>query len=136
MRGIVRVQPSLQSIKSVPGNFRFMDSLKSDRLQINEKSQSRSGNMTTLSIPENGKVGDGVDEAVDSFGDDLDQANEDSPYIGNLVSTTERPSVEDEEVDAIASPLPSSSKFHADKRWGDTSSYAAKKVCCCFFLIF
>ncbi|KAK4743021.1 hypothetical protein SAY87_001022 [Trapa incisa] len=127
MTGIVRVQPSLQSIKSLPGNHRFMSSQKFDRLQINDKSRLGSGNMITPSIFENVQVGDGIDEAVDSFRNDLDLVNEDSPYVGNLVSTEGRSSTEDEEVEAIASSLPSSSKSHADNRWGDTSSYASKK---------
>lgn len=136
MSGIVRVQPSLQSIKSLPGDLRFVDSPTSDRLNINKKSRLGSSNMSTLRIPENGKLGVGVDEAVYSHGDDLDQANEDSPYSSNLASSEERPSIDEEDVDAVASSLPSSSKHHADKRWGDTSSYAAKKVYCCLFPIF
>lgn len=136
MSGIVRVHASLQSIKSLPGDFRFMGSPVSNPLQINEKSRSGSGEATTLSIPENRKLRDGIDEDVDSYGGDFDQVNEDSPYGGDLASAEERPSIDEEEVDAVALPLPSSSKPHADNRWGDISSYASKQVCRCLHLMF
>ncbi|KAK4750301.1 hypothetical protein SAY87_027750 [Trapa incisa] len=133
MTGIVRMQPSLLSIKSLPGDFRFMDSPESNHLQINGKSRLGSGDVTTLSIPENGKLKDDIDEDVNSYGGDFDQGNEDSPYNIELVSAEERPSIDEEEADAVTLPLPSSSKPHGDNVWGDTSYFAGKKKIQSFF---
>ncbi|KAK4776584.1 hypothetical protein SAY86_005272 [Trapa natans] len=133
MSGTVGMQPSFLSIKSLPGDFRFMDSPESNRLQINEKSRLGSCDVTALSIPENGKLGDDIDEDANSYGGDFDQVNEDSPYSGDLVSAEERPSNDEEGVDPVALSLPSSSKPHDDNTWGDTSSYARNKKIQSFF---
>ncbi|KAK4842239.1 hypothetical protein QYF36_018118 [Acer negundo] len=53
--------------------------------------------------------------------------NEDSPYSRNNVLGEDRSPVGDEDMDFVASPLPSISTSHSQNRWGDTTSYAAKK---------
>ncbi|GKV11613.1 hypothetical protein SLEP1_g22855 [Rubroshorea leprosula] len=57
----------------------------------------------------------------------MDQANEDSPYSGNMVLVEDRPSVAGEDLDTAASPLCSSTTSNSDRRWSDTGSYAARK---------
>ncbi|KAK6921484.1 Myosin head, motor domain [Dillenia turbinata] len=87
--------PSLQSIKSLPVEFRVSGS-------------PLSLNLDDLSKPEDGEV-------VEV--EDMDQ---ESPYSGKTVPV-------EEVQDVISPPLPSVEPLHSHGRWGDTSSYAAKK---------
>ncbi|KAK6931765.1 IQ motif, EF-hand binding site, partial [Dillenia turbinata] len=87
--------PSLQSIKSLPVDFRVSGS-------------PLSLNLVDLSKPENGEV---VEVG------DMDQ---ESPYGRKTVAVEEME-------DVISSPLHSVESLHSHGRWGDTSSYAAKK---------
>ena len=112
-----RPPPSFQSIKSLPGDFRFMGSPTSAHL-------GKFGD-AKLSIPENGDLGD---VAVENSVGNMDQVNEDSPYGSNIVSVEGRPSSGDEDSDSVAPPVPSVSASRSEHMWGDTTSYAAKKV--------
>ncbi|KAK0574943.1 hypothetical protein LWI29_031344 [Acer saccharum] len=105
-----QVPPSLQSIKSLPVDFRLIGPPNSGWM---EKSDD-----AALSISENVELGN---EVVGGVG------NEDSPYSGNNVLGEDRSPVGDEDMDFVASPLPSISTSHSQNRWGDTTSYAAKK---------
>lgn len=94
-----KVTPSIQSLKSMPADYRFIGS------------ENSSGSSVYVT-PQNGHFKNGVDSAI-----------EDSPYSVRSVSNgEERSSVGDG--DPVV-PLPQSN----DSRWSDTSAYARKKVC-------
>ncbi|EXB96390.1 Myosin-2 heavy chain [Morus notabilis] len=118
---------SFQSIKSLPGEFRFMGSPTSDRFEKFSDAKSRNSDVTSSSIPENGGSGDEVVEGVENSVGNVDQVNEDSPYRRNIISPEDRTSSGDEDSDSVAPPVPSISASRREHRWGDTTSYAAKK---------
>lgn len=126
------VPASFQSIRSLPGDFRFAGSPASDCLEKSEDWSSGNVNVIASSIPEYGNVGGGVVGGAEGTGSEMEQALDDSPYGGNVVSVDDRPLVGDEDLDSVASYLPSISPSSGDHRWGDTTSYAAKKVFCGF----
>lgn len=117
-----KVKPSVQSLKSMPADYRFLGSPPfSDPLD-----NSSSGSSVSVTIPRNGHLKNGFKATADSVGGG-DNGNEDSPYS---VSNGEVLSIVDG--DPIV-PLPQST----DRRWSDTSVYARKKVCLrlIFFLV-
>ena len=120
------VQPAFQSIKSLPVDFRFVGSPTSDRIEISDDVNFKHGDVVGLNVPENGEL---VNEVIEGG------ENEESPYSGNNIVVEDRPSVGDEDLDSAASPLPSVSASHTDRRWSDTTSYAGKKVFWAFGLI-
>ncbi|KAL0803923.1 hypothetical protein Bca101_096413 [Brassica carinata] len=100
-----KVKPSVQSLKSMPADYRFLGSPPlSDPLE-----NSSSGSSVSVTIPRNGHLKNGFKGTRDSVGG-VDNGNEDSPYS---VSNG----------DPVV-PLPQST----DRRWSDTSVYARKKV--------
>lgn len=123
-----RAPPSFQSIKSLPGDFRFTGSPASDR--FGDDGNVGNSNIIFSSIPENGDLKDsfaqGFEDSPGPLGD-MDQVNDDSPYSGNTISTEDRQSRGDEDLDSVTPPLPSISLFRTERRWGDTTSYAGKK---------
>ncbi|XP_061989784.1 myosin-1-like [Rosa rugosa] len=121
-----RSTPSFQSIKSLPGDFRFSGAPASDR--FGDDDNFRNSNIISSSIPENGELKDSIAEGSPGgpLGD-MDQVVDDSPYTGNTVSTEDRQSSVDEDLDSVTPPLPSISSFRTERRWGDTTSYAGKK---------
>ncbi|CAH8328988.1 unnamed protein product [Eruca vesicaria subsp. sativa] len=100
-----KVTPSMQSLKSLPADYRFDGSNVSDRLE-------------NLSIPRSG-VRNGVIQADTAAGD-----SEDSPYSGHGVSVEEQSLTDDVDPGAATMPLPQSD----ERRWSDTSAYARKKI--------
>ncbi|XVE49708.1 hypothetical protein DITRI_Ditri01bG0102700 [Diplodiscus trichospermus] len=120
------VSPSHRFTKSLPVDFRFMGSPTSDPIGYADVNSGNNG-VTCLSAPENGDSAGKVVERVANGVVNSDQTNEDSPYGGNDMLVEDRPSVGDEDVDSAAAPLPSVSKSDMDRRWGDITSYAAKK---------
>jgi myosin-5 len=120
-----QVLPSFQSIKSLPVDFRFVGSPTSEQ---SENANLVNSNTACLSVPEKNDLENGlVEGAEDSVGNDV---NEDSPYSQAAILVEQRPSVGDEDLDTVPTPLPLVSTFHRERRWADTSSYAAKKVLC------
>ncbi|KAJ4710499.1 myosin 1 [Melia azedarach] len=113
-----RVPPSLQSIKSMPVDIRFIASPDSDRIEKSNDVNLKHSDVIGSSVPENGGIGSEVVQEVE---------NEESPYSGNNVAAEGRLTVDDEDLDSAASPLPSVSASHTDRWWGDTTSYASKK---------
>ncbi|CAN8288380.1 unnamed protein product [Cochlearia groenlandica] len=111
-----KVTPTIQSLKSMPANYRFADSPLTDPLEV---SSGTSVYATDLVIPRNGHLKNGISEnsvaAVDR------NANEDSPYRVSGVSNGERSLGCEGEPIVV---LPRSS----DRMWGDTSAYARKKA--------
>ncbi|XP_011022005.1 PREDICTED: myosin-1-like isoform X1 [Populus euphratica] len=117
-----QVSPSFQSIKSLPVDIRIVGSPTSEQ---SENASLVNSNTTFLSVPEKNDVENGIVEgAEDSAGNDV---NEDSPYSQAAILVEQRPSVGDEDLDTVPTPLPLVSTFHRERRWADTSSYAAKK---------
>ena len=107
--------PSLQSIKSLPVDFRFTGNVGDSVAMYS-------------SIPEHDSSRDGAgDGDLDIVGIDV---NEDSPYSGNANSVGDRPSVGDEDFVTVTLPSPSISTSHTERRWADTASYPTKKVLC------
>ncbi|KAF8021746.1 hypothetical protein BT93_G2022 [Corymbia citriodora subsp. variegata] len=127
MSGRSQVSPSLQSIKSLPGQFKFMDTKASDHLAMSENLQLGSGDAMSPRTLGNGTLGDRVAEGAERSNSNVDTANEDSPYGRSLISGEERPSIGDEDSEAVASPLPSTSTSRSERIWGDMTPYASKK---------
>lgn len=107
-----KVKPSVQSLKSMPADYRFLGSPP-----LSDPLENSSALVKDLIIPRNGHLKNG-------FNGTGDNGNEDSPYS---VSNGEVSSIVDG--DPIV-PLPQ----NTDRRWSDTSVYARKKVC--LWLIF
>uniref|UniRef100_A0A251L150 Myosin motor domain-containing protein n=1 Tax=Manihot esculenta TaxID=3983 RepID=A0A251L150_MANES len=119
--------PSLESIKSLPVDFRLTGSLSLDQLEKSDDVNAKNSDAICSTIPENDSLGNGVVDGVpDINGNDV---NEDSPYSGNIIAVEGRPSSGDGDLDIVTSvsPSPSISRSHTEQRWGDTASYAAKK---------
>ncbi|KAL8153801.1 hypothetical protein V2J09_011561 [Rumex salicifolius] len=102
-----RVPPSFKSIKSLPAEYRLMES---DGLES-------SSNGIGL---KNGKL-----ERVN----EMDQGNDDSPYSGSSISAEGEAIPGNEDSDAAESPSPftSSPSSLAEAKWNDTASFAKKK---------
>lgn len=130
------VPPSLQSIKSLPGDCSFMGTPASDPLGRSDDRNSGNSDILSSSTPGNGVIWEEAVERVEDNGGNMDHANEDSPYSGNMISVEDRPSNGCEDLDTVALPVPSISASRSDYRWGDTTSYAAKKVYCRFWFSF
>ncbi|KAL0796876.1 hypothetical protein Bca101_068253 [Brassica carinata] len=107
-----KVKPSVQSLKSMPADYRFLGSPP-----LSDPLDNSSALVKDLIIPRNGHLKNGFKGTKDSVGG-VDNGNEDSPYS---VSNGELSSIVDG--DPIV-PLPQST----DRRWSDTSVYARKKV--------
>lgn len=131
-----QVLPSFQSIKSMPGDFRFTGSPASDCLEKSDDGNLENIYVISSSIPENGNLRHGVVEGVEGTVGCMGQVIEDSPYSGNAISVEDRPSIVDEELDSVVSHLSSISVSRSECRWDDTTSYTAKKVFCGFWLKF
>lgn len=113
-----------------------MGSPTSDRFEKFSDAKSRNSDVTSSSIPENGGSGDEVVEGVENSVGNVDQVNEDSPYGRNIISPEDRTSSGDEDSDSVAPPVPSISASRREHRWGDITSYAAKKVVSGFWFSF
>lgn len=122
------VPPSFQSIKSLPGDFILKGAPASNPFGKSGDRDLGNSEMFSSSIPGNGVLGAEAVERVEDSGSNMDHVNEDSPYSGNTISVEDRPSIGNEDLDTVALPLPSTSASRSEYRWGDTTSYAAKKV--------
>ncbi|KAF3455953.1 hypothetical protein FNV43_RR00596 [Rhamnella rubrinervis] len=129
------VPPSFQSIKSLPGEFRLMGAPASDPIGKSGDRDLGNSDMFSSSIPGNGVLGAEAVEKVENSGGNMDHVNEDSPYSGNTISVEDRSSIGNEDLDTVTVPLPSTSASRSEYRWGDTTSYAAKKKLQFWFLL-
>ncbi|XP_023524430.1 myosin-1 [Cucurbita pepo subsp. pepo] len=123
-----QVMPSLQATKSMPVNSRFMIPQTAETLE--EPYNQNVKNMEGRSIVdgENGVArDDGVNRLQYSM-NNIDELNEDSPYIYNITTVEERPIVDDGEDGFMPLPSPSMSASQSERRWGDTSSYTPRKI--------
>ncbi|KAI8527772.1 hypothetical protein RHMOL_Rhmol12G0100500 [Rhododendron molle] len=122
-----RVSPSLQSIKSLPGDFRFMGLPNSCPSEESDDMNQQKGNMIPIAtIPENGDSAGDVVEGGEDGNNDMNQDNDESPYSRFIVSVETRPSVGSEDLD-LAPPLRSFVPLRTESKWSDTNPYAAKK---------
>jgi len=111
-----KVTPFMQSLKSLPADYRFDGSPVSDRL---ENSSGASVRLTNSNVPRKGGLRNGVSRTDTAAGD-----SEDSPYSGHGVFVEEQSLTDDVDSGAATMPLPQSD----ERRWSDTSAYARKKV--------
>lgn len=120
-----KIPSSLQSIKSLPVDFEFVGSPTSYPIEMSSPSRD----VSSLSIPENGEARNEIVEEKESDVEDAEQANDESPYCANTLSVEDGLSMGDEDLDSAALPLTSiSASRDSERRWSDTTSYAAKKV--------
>ncbi|KAJ8759271.1 hypothetical protein K2173_006791 [Erythroxylum novogranatense] len=121
------VHPSLQAIKSLPVDFRFIGSSSPDGLEKPDSFNAEHRDSTCSVISQNNGIENRDVEAVE--GRVVNDANEDSPYsgCGNTFPVEGRPSVGDEDLNTETSPLPSILPSCSEQKWADTTSYAAKK---------
>ncbi|CAK9182307.1 unnamed protein product [Ilex paraguariensis] len=105
--------PSLQSIKSLPVDLRFMGLPTYDSSEKSEALNESNSDLGSQMVA-------GVDINVDR---DTDE----SPYSSLSLSVEERPSIIDEDSNSVTSPLRSFVPLHAESKWSDTKSYVAKK---------
>lgn len=136
------VPPSLQSIQSLPPDFRFTASPISNSIQKSDATSASNGKRISTAIPENNDLSSEVDEeGLEDIVSEMEQANDESPYTRKTISLEERPLEGDDNLDSVISPLPIYPPFRSESRWSDTSIYAANKVLlwllfqfCIFFL--
>lgn len=102
-----KVSPSMQSLKSLPADYRF-------------DGENSIVGLTNSSIPRKGGSRNGVSSQADTAPGD----SEDSPYSRHGVSAEEQSLTDDVEPGAAPIPLPQSD----ERRWSDTSAYTRKKV--------
>lgn len=114
--------PYFQSIKSLPVDFRFMDSEESNSYELPEAVASSPISMVSDSIPENGEL---AFEDVDSK---INRSDDDSPYSSMDLPAEEEPSTSDENLESVSSQLQSSEPPQDEFKWNDTTTYVAKKV--------
>ncbi|GAB4839626.1 Myosin-1 [Ancistrocladus abbreviatus] len=108
-----RAATAFKSIRSLPGEFRFME------LPVSQSSEEVE--YAADGISENGNL-EGIEEGR---GSEVDQVIDDSPYTGD-VSAGERSS-SDSDLDGISLPLPPIPSSLTDSKWNDTASFVKKK---------
>lgn len=114
-----RVSPSLQSIKSLPVDFRSRGLPNSQHLL--EKS---GGGIASDRNVVNGEVmSDVMEEGING---NADVENDESPYSSLSLSAEERPSVGDDLISERSS-VQSTGRSHVESKWSDTKSYSVKK---------
>ncbi|XP_077247165.1 myosin-1-like [Tasmannia lanceolata] len=113
------VLPSLQTIRSLPVDFRFTGSPGSVPVgnpQVNDDQTSFSN------IPEDDVLAGAHVEGLEGSISSMDPSNEDSPYGRKTISFEEKPSVDDEYSDSTTpSRLPALSPSRNEYRWSDTT---------------
>ncbi|KAL9257724.1 Myosin-1-like protein [Drosera capensis] len=104
--------PAFKSIRSLPGEFRFMESPSSRPLEEVEHVNG-------------GFMGNGIlEEDERDVVDESDQVGYDSPYGRNAQAEEGTPN---DQLDASVSPLPSTPSLLIESKWSDTASYVKKK---------
>lgn len=123
-----RSPPSLESIKSLPVDFRFTGSPTSGVSGQYDDANTETSNVIRDGIPENGDLCGEVDGGIEDSAGDMYQATDDTPYERKTIAIDERPSVDNEDLGLVAPHVLSLAPSRSEFRWGDTTSYAAKKV--------
>lgn len=133
-----RAGPILQTVRSLPGDFRFTGgSLPDEKVEsvnlaaVAESEEdadcggnAETSNQATYTEEEDANVCASAEDDLDSF----IGVNDESPYSSNSTPRAERPSQDNERSpESSASYLPESFLSRIDSRWSDTSSYGPKK---------
>lgn len=108
---------SFQSIKSLPGDFRYIGD------------QGRDG-MILSDISENVEVASNYEDTANGKGGDVGSDNDESPYYNMDMSAEDGGSLGEngDDIKDTNTPIWSPKQPHADSRWSDTTPYASKKV--------
>ncbi|XP_020591593.1 myosin-1-like [Phalaenopsis equestris] len=131
-----RAGPSLQSLQSLPSDFRFtggslseeraeavnLDIVSEGKQDINVGGNTEAKNIVTCMEEEGANLCVSAEEDVDGF----IKVNDESPY-SSISTADERPLQDDEELISSPSCLPESFLSRIDSRWSDTSAYGSKK---------
>ncbi|GFQ02214.1 myosin-1 [Phtheirospermum japonicum] len=134
---IVEVSPSLQSIKSMPVDFRFTGGdgmMLSDTISENVEASSDSSQGTANGI---GDVGLDNDESpycsLDVSAKDEDSLGDDDDLKGTIIPVRspkdEDSSGDDDDLKGTVIPVRSPEQANVDSKWSDTTPYATKKLC-------
>ncbi|KAL7180755.1 hypothetical protein ACSBR1_039755 [Camellia fascicularis] len=121
------VSPSLQSIKSLPVDFRFMGSPTPRPSESFDAVNPSNSNMIPNAIPENGDVAREVVEGSEEVNNNMVPDNDESPYSRFTVTVEARSSVGDEDLDLATTPLRPFAPLRTESKWSDTTPYSAKK---------
>ncbi|GAA0140427.1 actin binding motor protein [Lithospermum erythrorhizon] len=126
MANRTHVPPQFQSIKSLPGDFRFYDKSSSEGAERSDVVITDRNRMVSDSIPENGEQTDIGKLGVRENGNRRD---DESPYGHTSILDEERLSSSSDNDDlSIASyPSPSVAPARVESKWSDTTPYLAKK---------
>ncbi|XP_028109214.1 myosin-1 [Camellia sinensis] len=123
----IPVSPSLQAIKSLPVDFRFMGSPTPRPSESFDAVNPSNSNMIPNAIPENGDVAREVVEGSEEVNNNMVPDNDESPYSRFNVTVEARPSVGDEDLDLATTPLRPFAPLRTESKWSDTTPYSAKK---------
>ncbi|KAI3467910.1 hypothetical protein Pfo_024573 [Paulownia fortunei] len=109
--------PSLQSIKSLPVDFRFVGDPGGDRTMLSD------------TISENVEVSRNAAEGTANGRGDVGSYNDESPYCSLDMSAKDGASLGDdgEDLKDTSTPIRSLKQSHVDSKWSDTTPYASKK---------
>lgn len=122
-----QAMPSLQSIKSMPVNSRFMIPKTAETLEEPYSRNVKNMEANSLVDGVNGASGDDAVNRLQYSMNNIDELNEDSPYYCSIQTVEERPTMDDGEDGFMPLPSPSISASHSEHRWADTS-YTPRKV--------
>ncbi|KAL3840521.1 hypothetical protein ACJIZ3_025112 [Penstemon smallii] len=113
----VEGSPSLQSIKSLPVDFRIAGYSTSDRIMLSN------------TISENVEFSSDAAQETTNGRSKLGSDNDESPYGSLVMSAKNETSLGDEDGDvkAVETPKQTSKQLHVDSKWSDTTPYASKK---------
>lgn len=124
-----RALPALQSIRSLPHEFKITGNQTPDFMEKHGEVILRSTDVIGSSSPENGAlVGEVFEKGVQDCAGDTCLFDEDLAYSRKPISLEERPSIADEDLESVPRSFPSISMSSRERRWGDTTPYASKKV--------
>lgn len=109
---------SLQSIKSLPVDFRFVGDQSGDRMMLSDT--------ISENVEESSDAAEGTANGRGHVGSD----NDESPYCSLNVSAKDGASLGDDGDDLKDSSTPKRSlkQSYVDSKWSDTTPYASKKV--------
>jgi len=124
MSATSKVMPALNSIKSLPPEFK----ITSRKVENRGDAKLKSGDATGSSSSDNDVlVGEVSEEALNHAGD-VGLYDEDVAYSRKGVSLEDRSSIADEDLETVPMSFPSVSMSSRERRWSDTTPYSSKKV--------
>ncbi|KAK7407806.1 hypothetical protein VNO78_09906 [Psophocarpus tetragonolobus] len=128
MSATSKVLPALHSIKSLPPEFKITaGNLTSGRMENCRDAKLRSSDGIGSSSPENDALMREVSDEAQNHAGDLGLYDEDLAYSRKGVSSEDRLSIADEDLESVPSPFPSISLSSRERRWSDTTPYTSKK---------